>query len=482
MIQYYNTEAEYEAAVKSAFESQISLVGEDNNIHYDGVNVVVGLKSAKTGAACVLDGNSAMHFIAPDTFSSTSFFSNYTYVGPVLVGVDHEDFRGTVVVGHKNNAANVMSYIYSFRLTGYTLDGTDRTGILSIRTADAWNAAKDFTVSYNASTVADLVSQLNAYFSANTQYTPAGGSAMDNPFKTQDWVAQVVDTDGDSIDDAIDVMFHFTAYQQASNAGKTGFALTANMFPEIIATTEMWRKNGQRSGEGTIFNMPRAVAYFSQDLNNATYNPTTTQTAAQAKRSYPICKPGYLGTSQYSGGEDRCAAIRSIYGEGEVGWLKFMESFRAVKPTAYGSIGNKGKHGDGKRNTYIMAGRTFVGQDGVSHAVSPAADYCANKSFNHELLKYGCWHLPDSDTLDSIMKTIRYNTTNNRNADPINKTQYAAGGDAISNGTYFWSASRFGAYSFWFFYGSYGYASGYGLYSSVRCLPVVLLNVNDSEL
>ena len=159
-----------------------------------------------------------------------------------------------------------------------------------------------------------------------------------------------------------------------------------------------------------------------------------------------------------------------------------MESFRAVKPTAYGSIGNKGKYGDGKRNTYIMAGRTFVGQDGVSHAVSPAADYCANKSFNHELLKYGCWHLPDSDTLDSIMKTIRYSTTNNRNADPINKTQYAAGGDVISNGTNFWSASRYGAYGFWYFYGGGGYAGNGSLYGSIRCLPVVLLNVNDSEL
>lgn len=473
MIQYYNTEAEYEAAAKSAFESQISLVGADNGIHFDGVNVVVGLGSAKTGAACVLDGNSAMHFIAPDTFSSTSFFSNYTYVGPILVGVDHPDFRGTVVVGHKNNAGAIMSYIYSFRLAGYTLDGTDRTGTLRVY-SDASNYA-DYVVSYNADSIAGLVSQLNTFFRDTTNTV----------FQTQDWVALAVDTDGDSVDDAIDLVFHYTFGKQTSNAGSSGFALTANLFPEIIATTEMWRKNGQRTGEGTIFNMPRAIAYFSQDLESSAYNPTTTQTAANAKRSYPICKPAYLGTSSYrKDGDtqlDYCAAIRAIYGEGEAGWLKFMESFRAVKPTAYGSIGNKWKYGDGKRNTYIMAGRTFVGQDGVSHAVSPAADYCANKSFNHELLKYGCWHLPDSDTLDSIMKTIRYNTTNNRNADPINKTQYAAGGDAISNGTYFWSASRSGASIFWYFYGN-GCAVGSVLYGSNRCLPVVLLNVNDSEL
>lgn len=464
MIQYYNTEAEYEAAAKSAFESQISLVGADNGVHFDGVNVVVGLKSAKTGAACVLDGNSAMHFIAPDTFSSTSFFSNYTYVGPVLVGVDHPDFRGSVVIGHKNNANAIMSYIYSFRLTGYTLDGADHTGTLRVYSDGSTYA--DYVISYNADSVDSLVSQLNTFFRDTTNTV----------FQTQDWVAQAVDTDGDDTNDAIDLVFHYTFGKQTSNVGSAGFTLTGNLFPEIAASTAMLRKNGQRSGEGTIFNWDRAITYFSSDLNNVTYNPTSTVTSP--KRSYPICKPGYLGTSQYSGG-DQCAALRAIYGEGEAGWLKFMASFLAVKPTAYGTIGDKATYGDGKTNTYLMANKTFVGQDGTSHAVSPAADYCAGKYFNHELLKKGCWHLPDDDTLESIFKIIKYNTTNNRNADTINRTQYAAGGDAISNGINTWSASRCYASYFWYFNGYGGFAYYNSLNISNRCLPVLLLKVSD---
>ena len=465
MIQYYNTEAEYAAAQKSSFESQISLVGADNNIHYDGVNVVVGLKSAKTGDACVLDGAGAMHFIDAGTYSSTSFFSNYIYVGPVLVGVDHPDFRGTVVLGYKNNAARIMSYIYSFRLTGYTLDGADRTGTLRVY-SDASNYA-DYVVSYNADSIASLVSQLNAFFQDTTNTV----------FQTQDWVAQAVDTDGDNTADAIDLVFHYTFGKQTSDVGSAGFTLTANLFPDIKPTSTMFRKNGSRSGEGTIFNMDRAINYFKADLNNATYNPTSTVTSPV--RNYPICKPGYLGTSQYSGG-DRCAALRAIYGDGEEGWLRFMKSFEPVLPTLYGSIGDKNQYGDGKKNTYLMANRTFTGQDGTAHSVSPAADYCAAITLPNALLASGCWHLPDAETLAMIMRTIKYNTTNDRNADPINKTQYVAGGDAISNGSSAWCASRSGANVFWCFVGTGGYASYVGLYVSFSVLPVVLLKVNES--
>ena len=50
MIKYYDTLAAYEADAKSAFESQVSLIGADNAIKYDGRNVVVDIRSAKTGA------------------------------------------------------------------------------------------------------------------------------------------------------------------------------------------------------------------------------------------------------------------------------------------------------------------------------------------------------------------------------------------------------------------------------------------------
>ena len=461
MIKYFDTEAAYAADAKSAFESQISLVGESNAVKYDGRNVIVGAKSAKTGSIVVLDGNSALHFVALDTFSSSSFMSNYTIVGVVVVGVDHPDFRGKLIIVNKTNASRQWSAIYSFRLTGYTLDGTDRSGVLSIRTAASWGTAVDFTVNYNANTLDSFIQQLNTFFKDTT-----------NPvFQTQNWVAV-------KNGEAVDLQFLFTDYRQASNTGKSGFTLAGNLLPEIPASSAMYRMNGQRSGEGTITNWDRAIAFFRNDQASGSYNPATDVTSA--KLSYPICLPAYLGTS--ANNDDHCAALRAIYGEGEEGWLKFMASFLPVRPTSYGPVGNKATYGDSFKNTYLMAGKKFTKQDGSTITAFPAAEYCTSVVYNHELLKKGKWALPDMDTVFAIMKTIKYGTNSSRNADPINRALNAIGGSAISNGSYVWSASRFNASYAWCSGGLSGFAFSYIMYGTIGALPVALLDIRDSEL
>lgn len=462
MIKYYETEAAYAADAKSAFESQVSLVGESNALHYDGRNVVVGAKHAKTGSIVVLDGNSALHFIALDTFSSSSFMGNYTIVGVVAIGIDHPDYRGKLAIVHKTNASKQWSAIYSFKLTGYTLDGTDRTGVLNVRDSSAWGTGVNYTVPYNADNVADFLTELNSYFQSTA------------PFNAQNWRA-TADENG-----VVTLSFIFQDYRQASNSGSDGFSLTANLLPGIPASSAMLRFNGQRSGEGCISNWDRAIVYFSQDLNSTTYNPTSDVTTT--KLTYPICKPGYLGTSQYSGGADRCALLRSVYGEGEAGWLKFMQSFLPVRPTCYGPMGDKDTYGDGKRNTYLMAGKTFTKQDNTVISAFPAADYCADVTYNHELLKRGTWQLPDVDTLCGILKTIKYNTTNDRNADPINKALNAIGGSAISNGSPIWSSSRFNAYGAWCSNGNVGVLHYNYMYYTGLALPVALLDVSEANI
>ena len=460
MIKYYDTEAAYAADAKSPFESQVSLVGESNAIHYDGRNVIVGAKHAKTGSIVVLDGNSALHFVALDTFSSSSFMSNYTVVGVVAVGVDHKDYRGKLVIVHKTNASKQWSAIYSFKLTGYTLDGTDRSGVLTVRSASDWGTGVDYTINYNADNVADFLTTLNAYFKSTA------------PFTTQQWRADS-DAQGN-----ITLSFLFTDYRQASNSAKSGFSISANLLPGIPASSAMLRYNGQRSGEGSISNWDRAIAYFSQDLSSTTYNPASDVTSP--KLTYPICKPGYLGTSQYQ--SDHCAALRAIYGEGEAGWLKFMESFYPVRPTNYGPLGDKATYGDGKRNTYQMAGVKFTKQDNTEIVAFPAADYCASVVYNHELLKKGAWQLPDVDTLCGILSTIKHGTTASRDADPVNRALNAIGGSAISNGSYIWSASRYGAGVAWYSFGYLGYLSSNIMYSSNLALPVALLDVSEANI
>ena len=455
MIKYYDTEAAYKADTeKGSTESQVSLINAGNVCRYDGRNVVVGLRSARTGSVAYLDGAHALRFAAPGTFKADGLPEGCEVIGVVVIGVDHQDFRGEVAVMSKTFATAKMLERRLVRLSGYTLDGTDRTGTLSVREAsDNWAADHDYTVSYNADNAEALASQLNAYFKAN------------EPFTAQDWVAEA-DRDGN-----VTLHYSYTHYSQASNTAKDGFALANATAPEWADTARMFRRNGRRTGEGTITNWPRALAYFRNDNSDATYNPASDVTTA--KISYPICLPGYLGTSKYQ--SDHCSYLRGVYGEGEEGWLRFMESFLPVRPSEYG-IFDRSRYGTAKRNTYYLAGIRYAGQDGVEKYASPAARLAADLGYDHELLKQGEWVLPDIDLLFSLVGQLKYPTMNDRGADPVNSALKAIGAPALENSSNFLSCSRFTAFNIWVSSGSNGYVGGSYINSERIAVPLVILN------
>lgn len=455
MIKSYDTEAAYKADTgKGAAESQVSLIKAGNICRYDGRNVVVGLRSARTGSVAYLDGSHSLHFAAPGTFKADGLPEGGEVIGVVVIGVDHQDFRGEVAVMSKTFALAQMLDRLFVRLSGYTLDGTDRTGTLSVwEASDNWAAAHDYTVGYNADNAEALASQLNAYFKAN------------EPFTAQDWVAEA-DRDGN-----VTLHCSYTHYRQASNTAKDGFALANAIAPEWADTARMLRRNGRRSGEGTITNWPRVLAFFRGDNANTAYNPASDVTTM--KIPYPICLPGYLGTSEYQ--SDHCSYLRGVYGEGEEGWLKFMESFLPVRPSEYG-IFDASRYGAAKRNTYYLAGIEYAGQDGAEKYASPAARLAANLGYNHELLKQGEWVLPDIDLLFSLVGQLKYPTTNDRDADPVNSALKAIGAPALENNSSVWSCSRCYLGGGWVANGYYGCAYGNNLSNRNVAAPLVLLN------
>lgn len=458
MIKYYNTLEEYNSAAKSAFESQVSHIGADNEVRFNGVNVVVGARSAKTGSIVALDGLGAVHFIALNTFNSASFMGNWTVMGVVAVGVDHPNFRGKLIIVHKTNASKKWSEGYLFKLTGYTLDGAAHSGTLNVCDSSAWGTRNPYVISYAANDAEGLVNQLNTYFRAHA------------PFTDQDWVAEA-DAEG-----VITLSFRYVDYRQASNTGSNGFALTANFAPDIAATSNMLRKNGARSGEGAITNMDRALAYFRSDNSSTTYNPSSDVTSI--KRGYPICLPGYLGESQYQ--SDHCALLREYYGEGEEGWKKFMAEGVAFVPSKYG-VFDVDTYGDGETNTAKLNAMKLKLQDGSSIPMSPAAQYCKEVGYGHSLFRSGKWHLPSMENVCDIVSGIHYGTNSDRKSDPLNAGLLAIGGSAISNGSYVWSASRYGAYYAWSSIGYYGFASGNLFCYAYLAVPCVLLDIDNVD-
>ena len=398
----------------------------------------------KRGDYCVKKiEDKSVHYIDIDSISSIADIDNgYELVGVVCGFINGEVLVVRNPVSHSDAWCDILQYI----LTGYTLDGTDQSGVLSIRDNSTATENTDYTIPYNATTKEGLVEQLNNFFANN------------EVFKTQGFYSSIDD-------DKVIIHYHYTFTQQILITGKNGFTLTQNTMPDVIASTNFRRKNGVQSGEGVISNMEQALAYFRDDNNFLLYNPTNVITSVEI--THPICLPAYLGTSSYRDG-DKCAFLRSVYGEGEEGWKRFMKSFLPVYPTDYGVINTTGKE-----LTKVLASKRYNDFDKVDEPMCKAAYYCY--SMTSETIDEGEFWLPGVQELSIILDGIKYGTVNDRNADIINKALYNVGWASISNDTYYWSACRFKYYFSWFSSGKSGLLDYFDfLYNGCTCLAVSL--------
>ena len=398
----------------------------------------------KRGDYCIKKiEDKSVHYIDIDSIASISDIDDgYELVGIVCGYINGEVLVVRNPISYNNTWCDILQYV----LTGYTLDGTDQSGVLSIRDNSTATSNTDYTIPYNANTKEELVEQINNFF------------AINDAFKNQGFYASIDD-------DKVIVHYHFIfAGQSDYIAGKNGFTLTQNTIPDIIESTRFRRKNGVQLGEGVISNMERALAYFRDDNSQAAYNPTKVVTSV--KVNFPICLPGYLGTSSYRNG-DKCEFLRAVYGEGEEGWKRFMNSLLPVYPTDYGIINTTGKE-----LTKVLASKRYNDLDKVDKPMCKAAYYC--HSMTSTTIDEGEFWLPGVQELSIILDGIKYGTVNDRNADIVNKALYKVGWASISNGTSYWSACRYDYRIGWFNYGIGGFFNGNYFCNLAACLAVSL--------
>lgn len=356
-----------------------------------------------------------------------------------------------VLVVYKENTSTQFMNRPWWYLSGYTLDGTDRTGTLSIRVPDDnWNANVEKVIPYNATSVEGLVEQLNGFFEG------------DADCNAQDWYADIEEDGSVRIHCDGTKAWQIFAYTTA----KAGFALTSCV-PEIDSDYVIRRKNGNNGGYGSIISMQVAIEAFTPDNPSDSYNPSTDVKLMDVVR--PIALPAYLGESQYQ--SDHCKALRERYGEGRDGWLKFLESLRPVTPCDYGTMRKR----NGKERTDFMAQKMFTSRT-VSEpkAMCNAAYYCSN--VNSKTVDKGEFWLPTADELSYIFKTIEYGTDSNWNSDPINRCLNKIG-NTISNKAYWWSCCRCGVNNAWYVSGNWGFISSGIMRDAFGVLPVSLYTV-----
>ena len=409
---------------------------------------IILTKRPKRGDAVL--GNlltNSIEFATHESMMEATLDTNlYEYTGPVL-GRKGKD----VFYAFKENASKKEVERCSFKLTGFTLDSTDRTGTLNIRTASNWSTAVAYQLSYNASTLADLASQLNTQFQDDTNF----------PYlKSQDWYAAVVGEE---------IHLHHTWENgnQYYNSGSDGFSLTWNLLPAWAALANILRRNGQTGGEGVISQWERALAYYRLDQGTASYQGgRTSDQGSNMKQTYPINLPTWLGTSTKNPG-DFCAGLRAIFGEGEKGWIEFMKSCLPVYPSDWGNMGMR----DGKAITDYLVSQKFISNTKATpQPMCPAADYCAN--IETAVLPKGTFSLPTVEELYEMLQGIKYSTINSREADLVNALQYKMGGSPINNGSSFWSCLRCNGGNAWGAYGDGGFFSTDGMCGSHVAVPV----------
>lgn len=375
-----------------------------------------------------------LKFITLESFDNASLGSDYETIGVVY------NRRGRKVkIVYKNNASKVWCTKWVLKLSGYTLDGTSRTGVITFRPDSSATANTDVTVTYKATTLQGLVDALNTAFAGNTVMV------------SQHWVAYINGSD-------VCVEHDYTIWQQSSyNGAKDGFTAAPALMPEVESVADIRRRHGGGGGEGAISSWERAVAYYRTSTGTDTYQGYVPSPISNAKdRAYPIALQSYLGAN--------CAEIRKAFGEGEQGWLNCMAAYMSVCPTDYGNMGMR----DGLARTKLIASY----KDTFGNPVASAANYCYN--IDTIALPKGNWYLPTVEDLTDLLRIIKYGTNGSVDSDPINKALAAMGGNTISNGSSLWSCCRYSSSYAWVASGIYGFFNSYYLCYGLSAVPVSL--------
>lgn len=429
MIKSYTNESEWASATKSTTESTVGLLLDSNTPVLNGVNVLVTVP--KVGDAVVLDASGNIKFIAFGTFVNSSFPSGWTKVG-VVYWVQGKDVR---FISHTSLGGKKYSDVWRLKITGYTLDSTDRSGVLT--TYDNNGTATTLTFNYNASTKADFVSQFNTW-----------AATSGNDPNSRSYYMYV-----DSNEDVEFVEGNYTTYRQHSDGFSSGLSSSANVAQEI--PNIIW--NLDMDGYSRIYNTVNIGAikrWGGRTLSSA---------EAVSTNSTPISQASFNG--EYS------VNYRAIYSS----YDEYLEHNQVKIPVNRGVASWRDV---GHQYTYALANNTYTKKDGTSAYMYTAARSAATFGYSANAnVAAGKWYIPDVEEMVVLMRPITYGNTGISSVsqyDKVNQTIYAMGGDLISTNAHRWCSCRCVSAGVWSYY-SGGCLSNYSFCNTLAIVPVCRL-------
>ena len=372
--------------------------------------------------------------------------------GQTAFGLTVERNGNDVLIRNKTAASKAAASAVMWKFAGYAIDGEEHTFTIMFN-------AHEVTVTHSASTIAGLAAAINTAIGN-------GGQIAGEHFCCYERDGELV-LQQDTLDDPWGVDLTVS----------DGITLAPWLGHENRAFNSCIRNNGEHNGEGAIINFDRSLIYFNPDNPSRFYNPDSDVTSV--RRAFPICKPGYLGTSQippWLG--DHCAYLRSIYGEGEEGWIAFMHDMEYRRSLA----GNNGE--SGRLMSYRLAGQTFPKvSGGPQFPLYQAIDYATGVGYDAEGIEQGNWYLPNLNEICAIQRGVTYpavfengagRAVSVADADILTRACNAIGATVIGNDSDCWTSGRGDDNTFWAYEGRVGCASNLLWYASLWAIPCVL--------
>jgi hypothetical protein len=374
-------------------QSAVSLIASDNELIYDGVNVVVGKEAAVAGDCAVYDKTAgAIRFIKGATLSAAQLPESLT---PLAVVYARQGDR-VLILSLDSPTISLWAYSYEVALSGFDLSAG---GTIVLKFADAYEK----TINYAAgAALADLAAAANTAFKTgevNISSVDRGG-----------WSAAADEAAGRIVLTSNGYSKSWTTVEAVSGATLTTrpddtnyqAALTGLLLDEGQTVEYVRRKNGV-NGTRAGMNSELFLQYYSANGITPTSN-------------VPLGSATIVNQSSFEGSQF-CAELRAAYAD----YASYLfGEHMAQYPSAYGAMLR-----DGRTNTAKIGGLRFTDIYGQSKPCYPAAaaalEYGVAVEGATTGLEAGGWWLPSVEELYLLLHD-RVLTSDDVERDPVNRT------------------------------------------------------------
>lgn len=428
--------------------SAVSLIASDNELIYDGVNVVVGKDAAAAGDCAVYDKTAgAIRFVKGATLSAAQLPESLT---PLAVVYARQGDRVLIAQLDKPGIAT-WAYRYEVALSGFDLAAG---GTIVLRIASTY----DISITYAAGiSIAQLATQID-----NTFKTYKILNVTLSAYDRGGWSAEADETDGRVVISSRGYVETWTSIDVVSGATLTRRAddrnymvsLTGVLLDEGQTIEYIRRKNG--------VNDRKAGMNFDKFLQSQSVDGTT-PTSNIPLGSATIVNQASFETSEF------CAELRAAYAD----YASYLfGEHMAEYPSAYGAMLR-----DGRTNTAKIGRLRFTDIYGQSKPCYPAAaaalEYGVAVEGATTGLEAGGWWLPSVEELYLFMKD-RVLAADDVERDPVNRTLVRLGKAPVYGDTPLWTSCE-GSYTHAFM----SFRQDGTMYSYIRCIGQYMIFISS---